>query len=423
LFDDLGEWLLELGSAVPAIKKLLRKSESHQRDAGYFHTLREISQQPITWNETAARVVRHKARLLEMLHGSAGSSSAVKAVVLTGSGSSCYAGECLAPALQEELQLPVSCVSGGAFLTQGSSAAPPSHPCLVISLARSGDSPESCGAIDCMLQADTEDRHLIVTCNEMGKLANHYRNMPRIFSLILHERTNDQSLVMTSSFTNMVLAARFLGMLDSADQYMKLVSSLGQAGRQVLLQYTQPLADIANQRIPLAVFLGSGGAYGAAREAALKMLEMSGGQAKTFAETFLGLRHGPMTLLHAGTLVVCFLASGNPARAYELDLIRELDRKELGVRKIIVGQDIPDEILQSGDLAVEVRGLQELGDFNAPLINILVGQLLAFFHCMFLGLQPDAPSARGIISRVVGPFPVYQQYKGHFSKTPPMHGK
>ena len=407
--DDLGEWLQELGSAVPAIKKLLRKSESNQRDAGCFHTLREISQQPMTWNETAARVVRDKTRLLEMLHGSAGSSSSSKAVVLTGSGSSSYAGKCLAPALQEELQLPVSCVTGGAFLTQGSSAAPPCHPCLVVSLARSGDSPESCGAVDRMLQADTEHRHLIVTCNERGKLATNYRNLPWVFFLDLHDRTNDRSLVMTSSFTNMVLAARFLGMLDSADQYIKLASSLGKVGREVLLEYTQPLADIAYRKIPLAVFLESGCAYGAAREAALKMLEMSGGQVKTLAETFLGLRHGPMVLFHAGMLVVCFLLSANPARAYELDLIRELDRKELGVRKIIVGEDIPDELLQRGDLVVEGRGLQELGDFNAPLIDILVGQVLAFFQCLFLGLQPDAPSANGVISRVVGPFPVYWQ--------------
>ena len=60
------------------------------------------------------------------------------------------------------------------------------------------------------------------------------------------------------------------------------------------------------------------------------MLEMTDGRVKTFPETYLGLRHGPMCAIDDDALVVCFLASDPVARAYEVDLVRELDRKKLG---------------------------------------------------------------------------------------------
>jgi tagatose-6-phosphate ketose/aldose isomerase len=403
---ELVEWLQELAGEVPVMGQLLSRSEADQLEAGYYHTLREICQQPITWKETADRAVGQETQLRQSLEGTSGNGP-VKAIILTGSGSSFYAGECLAPALQEELELPVTCVTGGAFLTHGRKAAPPCHPCLFVSLARSGDSPESCEAVNLLLEQDAQCRHLLVTCNKRGKLAVNYRDMPGVFPLILDDGTNDRSLVMTSSFTNMILATRYLGFLGRASEYRALVARLRGMAREMLIGYVQRLAELGGSGIELAVYLGSGSAYGAAREAALKMLEMSGGRVKTLVETYLGFRHGPMAVVHPGALVVCFLSSSNRARAYELDLLRELDRKQLGARKVVVGEEIPEEVLQEGDLGVTCPGLNSVGDHNAPLVDILAGQVLAFFQCMAIGLQPDAPSAKGIINRVVEPFPVY----------------
>ncbi len=403
--EELVEWLSEIGSVAPAFGELASRSEASQKESGYFHTLREICQQPATWLKTATTVVRQAERLKAILNGSGNDRPG--AIVLTGSGSSLYACECLAPALQMELGLPVSSVSGGAFLTHGADAAPPCLPCLLVSLARSGDSPESCGAVDRMIRSGVRHRNLIITCNARGRLAGNYRGNPDVFALVLDDRTNDRSLVMTSSFTNMVLAARFLGMLDRREEYLEQAATLARIAREVLLRRIQPLADLAREETPVAVFLGSGCAYGSAREASLKMLEMSAGNVKAFAETFLGLRHGPMAVVHPGTLVVCFLSAASPARDYELDLIRELDRKNLGARKIIVGEDIPQEIVRDEDLAVECGGLGRTGESGAPLIHVLIGQILAFYRCLALGLQPDSPSTEGVISRVVGSFTVY----------------
>jgi len=95
-------------------------------------------------------------------------------------------------------------------------------------------------------------------------------------------------------------------------------------------------------------------------------------------------------------------------RAYELDLIQELCRKNLGLRKMIVGEEVPTEIGLPEDYVVDC-GKSGLGDANLPILDVLVGQLLAFFRCLSLGLRPDTPSRQDIISRVVGDFAIYRR--------------
>jgi tagatose-6-phosphate ketose/aldose isomerase len=278
----------------------------------------------------------------------------------------------------------------------------------MVSLARSGDSPESGGALSLMLSLEPEIRHLVLTCNQAGNLAKTYQDHPRVHVITMDEDTNDQSLVMTSSFTNLVLAARFLGLLQEAETYRTICERLSKIGSRLLNTYFDTLARVAGVRFQRAVFLGSGSRFGAAREAALKMSEMTAGRVTTLCETYLGLRHGPMSYVHKDTLIVCFFSSDPTVRAYEADLLRELDQKELGLLKVIVGEDVPKELIRANDVVIESPGLRELGDQNAPIIDAVVGQLLGFFRCLDEGLRPDSPSEDGIINRVVQSFTLHQ---------------
>ena len=121
--------------------------------------------------------------------------------MFTGSGSSVYAAECVAPWLQPRLGLPVSAVPAGLVLTHPEACLPPDGPFLVVSLARSGDSPESRAVVDWLLESRPLARHLFITCNREGALATAYAERPGVRVIVLDERTNDRSLVMTSSFT------------------------------------------------------------------------------------------------------------------------------------------------------------------------------------------------------------------------------
>jgi D-galactosamine 6-phosphate deaminase/isomerase len=394
------EWLRTLSERQPKVAELLSRSTEEQRRLGYFHTLREICQQPATWLRTSALMQANVARVRPVLKG-------IASLSLTGSGSSEYAGDCVRLPLQNELGVLAQAIGGGALLAHGSKALPPRRPGLMVSIARSGDSPESAGALALMLKTEPEIRHLVLTCNEAGSLARTYRNDPRVVVITLPEETNDQGLVMTSSFTNLVLAARLLGLSTKLDLYGYACELLSRIAARLLEEHLGTVARIGKEPFNRALFLGSGARFGAARESSLKMLEMTAGRVTTISETYLGVRHGPMSYVHEDTLVVCFLSSDPTCRLYESDLLREFDQKELGLLKLIVGEDVPADLVREGDVVLECKGLVNVGDENAPVIDVIVGQLLAFFRCLEEGLRPDSPSEDGVISRVVQTFALH----------------
>jgi tagatose-6-phosphate ketose/aldose isomerase len=384
----------------PLITRMLRHATAEQERAGYVHTLREILQQPATLLDTCERTLARTDDLKESLEN-------VRSIVLTGSGSSEFAGGCVTLALQQGLGITAQSVSSGSILTHGTRVLPSLRPTLVVSLARSGDSPESAGAVQLLLDADSQIRHLAITCNAAGQLATRFRNEPRVKLLTLDDRTNDKSLVMTSSFSSLVLAARVLGLLSAPERYRALCRRLSSIFQSVLDRYFDLFASAVDWHFDRAVFLGSGANTAAAKEAALKMLEMTAGRVSTLAESYLALRHGPMSYLNRNILAVCFLSSEPSVREYEIDLIRELERKKVSGTKVIVGENIPPELLGPQDVAVDCAELNSLGNEDGCLVHVLAGQLLAFFRCLKEGLRPDSPSERGVISRVVENFPLH----------------
>jgi tagatose-6-phosphate ketose/aldose isomerase len=269
---------------------------------------------------------------------------------------------------------------------------------LLVSIARSGNSPESSAVVDAVLKTWPAYRHLAITCNAEGQLATRYAGESRMRVLLLDSATNDRSLVMTSSFTNLVLAGS--GLLPG------LSAAVADIADGLFVRFGDALADWGSRDFEAAVYLGSGASFGAAREAALKMLEMSGGQIRVMAESSLGFRHGPMAWLNRPSLLVSFLSGDVRARAYELDLLRELSQKQLGSLRIVIGEDLPADVVGTSGLAIDLPGIYQLVPIQQAMIHTVVGQLLALFRCLGLGQQPDAPS-QGVLSRVVAPFEIY----------------
>ena len=402
---SLKAWLGEIARRQESVAELVAAEPAEQRERGYYHTLQEIGQQPLTWLETAEIALRARPALEEWLTTGGGWSP--DSVVLTGSGSSLFVGECLRLPLERMLERPAQAVAAGDLLMFGPAAVASPGAALVVSFARSGDSPESSGAMDVLLETMPQARHLVVTCNRAGRLAREYPDGDRVKAIVLADRTCDRSLVMTSSFTNMALAALLIGSIGEPERYRERIATLSETARALLSNRVDALAGAARREFRSAVYLGDGGMFGAAREAALKMLEMTDGRVRAFPETYLGLRHGPMAAVHEDTMVVCFLASDPRIRAYEADLIDELNRKELGAFKVIVGEAIPAGLLRAGDVAIECPGLNEVGDDWAPVIHVLAGQILGLFRCLEEGLKPDSPSVSGVINRVVETFRIH----------------
>ena len=168
LRGSVDDWLAFLGGRSVEVGRLLGARAEEQDRAGYRHTLREISQQPLTWLETAEGVPGRLpaiAAALARVTGDAArrrSSSPARAARSTRASAS-------RPRCSRALRVPVHAVAAGEVLTHPGGWLPPRGPCLLVSLARSGNSPESCGVLDSL--RDSEIRHLVITCNRAGRLA------------------------------------------------------------------------------------------------------------------------------------------------------------------------------------------------------------------------------------------------------------
>jgi tagatose-6-phosphate ketose/aldose isomerase len=395
----LPAWLQQLKNNGGEFAAMLNASDGGSGE-GYRHTIREICQQPVTWAGTARHLTEFRGLVAESL-------ASCQRIVLTGSGSSQCAGECAAPALERDLGRTVEVAGAGELLLKRR-APVAGEPTLVVSLARSGESPESAAVVEMLLETEPRTNHLIITCNSEGKLAKAFAGQSRVRVIDLGPQVNDRSLVMTSSFTNLVLGARFLGWVEKAAEFVGMADQLDWAGRQFLAKWPDRLIEWGSGDIRRIVYLGSGGRLGACRESALKALEMTGGRVASMAQTYLGLRHGPLCFIDEWTLVICYLSSDPLIRNYERDLIMELNTKKLGARKLIAGTGDPGAGLCRGrDLAIPYEVPEDTADDNLAVLDAVIGQILGFRRSLEAGLQPDCPSVNDVISRVVGDFCIH----------------
>jgi tagatose-6-phosphate ketose/aldose isomerase len=283
---------------------------------------------------------------------------------------------------------------------------------LLVSFSRSGARPESFEAIAAVRKSHPGFKHLLITCNPEGELIQRFSGDTDFHAIALHPATCDKSLAMTSSFTSMLICGQMLGFPDGPSSYLEHVGHLSDVGEVVLEKGAKLAVSLTAKGTPARVCLiGSKVLIGAAREGALKVMEMTDGTVVTLAETFMGVRHGPMSFLNQETVVIFFLSSDAKARRYELDLVRSAHAKDLGLRRIAVGYDLGGEVAGLVDDLVELSGQDErvIEDGFRPPLDVMVAQLLALRLSLALGLDPDNPSPRGVISRVVEGVKIYDE--------------
>jgi tagatose-6-phosphate ketose/aldose isomerase len=206
---------------------------------------------------------------------------------------------------------------------------------------------------------------------------------------------------MTSSFSNMVIAGQALGYLDDLDGFGATVQQLARSAESLLPRAADAAAKLAKSGFRRICFLGSGALAAAAAESALKVQELTAGRIFTMSQSFLGLRHGPLSFIDRETLVVAYLASDEQIRPYEVDLLHELQQKELGATIVATGFELTREALKAADVTLNLGDEKPVPDALRPPLDAIFGQLLGLFCSLEVGLKPDAPSPTGAISRVV----------------------
>jgi len=361
-----------------------------------FNTYREIRQQPAVWLKTLDYIRAHKHQIKAFTDKYL---SEGYEVVLTGAGTSAYIGDALAPALFTTSFKSARAVATTDIITNPQMFFDASSKVLLVSFARSGNSPESVGAVRAVEQSAGKVAHIFITCNKDGDLAG--MKGENILCVLLPPETNDLSLAMTSSYSTMLLTCSMIANIDRIDEDAAIIAEVADAVQKSMDKYEDAIKQIASLDFKRAVFLGSGPLKGVAEECRLKLQELTDGAVMCSFDSFLGFRHGPKAVVKPDSLLV-YLVSPNPnVRRYELDLIHQVKANNNVKGTIIISADNPGIEESCYDLSI-VTGMNPAVPPCYGCVSFAwMGQMLGFFKSLDMGLSPDSPSISGNISRVV----------------------
>lgn len=359
-------------------------------------TEEEIRQQPASWIRSLNNIDNLRASIDNFLAPLLRKREL--RIVLTGAGTSAFIGDIIAPWLASHTGKNITAVPTTDLVTNPMDYLSAAHPLLLVSFARSGNSPESVAAVELANQCVPECYHLSITCNEAGSLYQTAVNSDNAYALLMPAETHDRGFAMTSSITTMmasclaVFAPETINshtFRDVADRCQTILTSLGDFSQSVF----------GNDPWKRIVYLGSGGLQGAARESALKVLELTAGKLAAFYDSPTGFRHGPKSLVDRETLVVVFVSSHPYTRQYDLDLLAELRRDRQAMRVVAIAAET-DPVIEAGP-HILLPPARTFIDMEQAFCFLMYAQVFALSQSLRVGNTPDTPSASGTVNRVV----------------------
>jgi tagatose-6-phosphate ketose/aldose isomerase len=362
---------------------------------GALATATEIAQQPAMLRATQALLDERADEIRAWVSARLGQEGV--RVVFAGAGTSAFIGECLAPELSRRLGIPCDAVATTDIVATPAAAFARTQPLVLVSFGRSGNSPESLATVELADRLVERVHHLVITCNEAGALAAHARRGQDALLLLLPDATHDRSFAMTSSFSCMLYAA--LAAFRGPEVARGRLDAVVAATSDVIERDAARMRSLAADGHDRVVYLGSHVLRGLAREAALKLLELTDGRCVAMHDTPLGFRHGPKTVVNERTLVVVFVSNDPHTRLYDLDLLSELGRDRVAARVLAVTAR-PIAPIAGVDI-VDVPHLADAADVDLLVPDVALAQMLAFHASLRFGLSPDRPNAAGTVNRVV----------------------
>ena len=374
---------------------------------GAKHTAREISQQPELWQEAFEAVETNKDGIQAFLKENVISKNA--RIIFTGAGTSAYVGDTASPLLRRKLSNQVESVATTDIVSNPLNYLKPDQPTVLISFARSGNSPESVATYNLAKQLVANLSQIIITCNPEGKLAEAARQDDKALLLLMPKESNDQGFAMTSSFSCMYLTALSIFQLDNLEEWKEKVQLVADNARYILESNYKEIIKLVQLDKKKVVYLGSSTLKGLAQETSLKHLELASGKVPTFFESVLGFRHGPKSIVDDETLLFVFMSNDSYTRKYELDLLKEM-KNDGGAKTVVaISNYINDDLRANSDVILTVPADETtIIDDDLIALNYLVfGQLFALFNSIHLGVTPDNPSPSGIVNRVVKGVEIY----------------
>lgn len=388
----------------------MRNLSSEQlKELGASYTTKEIYQQPKVWKEMADKLSNEKESINRFLEKMKKKHSEVK-VIFTGAGSSAFIGDTLVPSLRK---LKLANFEFDSIATTNIVSNPVHYlseeiPTLLVSFARSGNSPESVASVDIAERVVKNLYQLVVTCNSEGELAQKAAKNPNAYTILTPKKANDKSLAMTSSFSSMMLAAYSVFAFESnlKSEWLEFIVDKGE---KLLDEASELLNKLISEPYNKVVYLGSGSLHEIGHESALKLLELSSGKTLATYESSLGFRHGPKAIVDDRTLIVLFLSQDQYTRQYDMDILKELHEEKENNLLVVLSANNDEEAAALADYFIHLTdgADQEPEDIQLVFVYLLFAQLLSLKNSISLGIKPDTPSANGQINRVVQGVTIY----------------
>lgn len=374
----------------------------------FEYTKKEIEGQPNLWIETLQLINEESEGIgfLKSVHQKDHLN-----VILTGAGSSAFIGEAVEH-LFNRPHTSARALPTTTLVTHFEQYIDTTTPLLLISFARSGNSPESIAAVDIAESKCNDVHHLAITCNKSGRLAQKIQQLENGCGVVLPPASEDQGLAMTGSFTSMVLSAVYLSKFDQLksngtdDPLYKIAEDT----QRIIRTAAEPLKALSTQPFNRIVFLGSGPLLAIARESHLKVQELTDGEVVGKFDSFLGFRHGPKAVVDDKTMLVFLFSSNKHVFRYEKDLLEQILQEDTAMTCIGVFHNRKQAEVFDLDLNITIRQEEDPVPSDYDLLPYVIpSQIIGFYKSLNLGLKPDAPSKNNAISRVVKGVKIYSE--------------
>lgn len=366
---------------------LLDESKLEEKDFKYTYT--EILNQADTWLEVYDLYEKRKNDIENFLKKVGKDCK----VIFTGAGTSEYVGNIALDYLKTHGEFEFESVATTDLVSAPYLHFEKNQKTLLVSFARSGNSPESLAAVKLGKEIVDDFYNLPITCAKEGKLAQALKDDENSYVFLEPEITNDKGFAMTNSFSSMLLATLLI--FDTKTKNKKeIVEKISKLGKEIY-NNLEEIENLVNFDFNRVVYLGSGPLGKLTKEARLKILELTAGEVATIWESSMGFRHGPKSFVDENTLVISFVSSNPYTRLYDLDILDEIENDKIAKKIIGISNSKLD---RDYELIFEEDGLD---DVYLCLAYIIIGQIIALVTSLRVGNTPDNPSRTHTVNRVV----------------------
>lgn len=366
---------------------LLDESKLEEKDFKYTYT--EILNQADTWLEVYNLYEKRKNDIENFLKKVGKDCK----VIFTGAGTSEYVGNIALDYLKTHGEFEFESVATTDLVSAPYLHFEKNQKTLLVSFARSGNSPESLAAVKLGKQIVDDFYNLPITCAKEGKLAQALKDDENSYVFLEPEITNDKGFAMTNSFSSMLLATLLI--FDTKTKNKKeIVEKISKLGKEIY-NNLEEIENLVNFDFNRVVYLGSGPLGKLTKEARLKILELTAGEVATIWESSMGFRHGPKSFVDENTLVISFVSSNPYTRLYDLDILDEIANDKIAKKIIGISNSKLD---RDYELIFEEDGLDDV--YLCPAY-IIIGQIIALVTSLIVGNTPDNPSRTHTVNRVV----------------------